>query len=1169
MDGSADERRMEEGERGERSILELRKEKSRDAARSRRGKENYEFYELAKLLPLPAAITSQLDKASIIRLTISYLRLRDFSCHGAPQWTPEDGHHMAKMIKGENCAACCNISIFIIIIQSLDGFAFILANDGRFLYISETVSIYLGLSQVEMAGSSIFDYVHPDDHSELVEYLDMCLVAGEIIFICYTMIHGPQTKVNKSFSVRMKSTLTKRGVHVKTSGYRVCWGYMGATSGTDTESQPQPMGMVGMAIALPPPTITELRLELDTFITRLSPDFKIVYCEPIINDLMDLRVDDVTDRLLYDLCHPADLKSLQRSHTDILRKGQALTDYYRLMNRTGGFVWVQTCATTLLNSKNSDDQSILAINYVVSGPEEVSTPMDVWQLTGDVSSVMSSACDSAARRERLLELKANDVARKDNNNTRGQTKASKRNISACGSNATKDDKPEATNTNRLKNGVGKDKASGSPKPEGGAEVSDEDHDDVFHAVNSNTDAINGSSNSMNKRRKMDKPKKHARNHEQSTPGTLKRGAAERTGNEPAEKALNLTRHSNKKRECSPNFSAKDPIQNYKSLESRQSPPSKEGSTCHKKDAGDSPAPTTSANAANLSLTPEDLSMKRPQHADVSTENIEEVAGRNIIQHSSFSSYVSRNAMNNPTPASGAISSPRLQTPSSSTLGEGQRISLTSDSHSPLILPSQRSEHAMYESGSSVQDLEVAMNRHLPSDSCNPTNPGNESTVHTGGFPLSSYSSITSHSQADSAYSSSTSGLPGRHTTAYPSGSSPTGGSAWLTPPRSNGSELLTASNFLRSLYAASTRESVIKTGGGSGIVSSEGVTSTMPRGQFINNDLPPSTLLTPPEPDPVTYRVQSRGKDAYEESYKNLYSYRDSFSHQTNFPNHQHHSLGGKDFIADSHISRNQLARSKELFSPSPFLPIKDYSQSYQHHQYFPISGQIQTQIGEYPHQQNQQSNLRSHLNQSFNNSSLLPPSSSSSTYKTHPSSSTANPPSTPYKDVIPTFNIPSLMSPTTPGPVTVAGTDGVDGESVRRSHEEFHHSSVNFTLAHSPPSHQLTHPQQHVDSLSMTPPASASPDPTKVPSLPTHCETDTFYPSPATHPTGRQAMNSNSNLNCFPYQHPYSNTFGRNPSEGVIKRTMYSMGSFMDLNQLNSGSSQYESYPRPVLSWH
>lgn len=34
--------------------------------------------------------------------------------------------------------------------QSLDGFAMAVAADGRFLYISETVSIYLGLSQVSV-----------------------------------------------------------------------------------------------------------------------------------------------------------------------------------------------------------------------------------------------------------------------------------------------------------------------------------------------------------------------------------------------------------------------------------------------------------------------------------------------------------------------------------------------------------------------------------------------------------------------------------------------------------------------------------------------------------------------------------------------------------------------------------------------------------------------------------------------------------------------------------------------------------------------------------------------------------------------------------------------------------------------------------------------------------
>ena len=52
------------------------KEKSKNAARSRREKENAEFIELGKLLPLPSAITSQLDKASVIRLATSYLKMR-------------------------------------------------------------------------------------------------------------------------------------------------------------------------------------------------------------------------------------------------------------------------------------------------------------------------------------------------------------------------------------------------------------------------------------------------------------------------------------------------------------------------------------------------------------------------------------------------------------------------------------------------------------------------------------------------------------------------------------------------------------------------------------------------------------------------------------------------------------------------------------------------------------------------------------------------------------------------------------------------------------------------------------------------------------------------------------------------------------------------------------
>lgn len=58
------------------------KEKSKEAARKRREKENTEFNQLNKLLPLPAAITEQLDKASVIRLTTSYLKMRQVFPNG-------------------------------------------------------------------------------------------------------------------------------------------------------------------------------------------------------------------------------------------------------------------------------------------------------------------------------------------------------------------------------------------------------------------------------------------------------------------------------------------------------------------------------------------------------------------------------------------------------------------------------------------------------------------------------------------------------------------------------------------------------------------------------------------------------------------------------------------------------------------------------------------------------------------------------------------------------------------------------------------------------------------------------------------------------------------------------------------------------------------------------
>ncbi|CAG2226981.1 NPAS1_3 [Mytilus edulis] len=135
------------------------------------------------------------------------------------------------------------------------------------------------------------------------------------------MIPNPDRPLERTFCLRMKSTLTKRGVHVRTSGYRVV--YVTAhfrpqmCFNLNRKSTTQYLGLVGIAIALPPPTITELRIESDTFSMRLSPNLKIIYCDTIwITELTDWNSDDANNRMFYDFCHAGDVIRILKHHED-------------------------------------------------------------------------------------------------------------------------------------------------------------------------------------------------------------------------------------------------------------------------------------------------------------------------------------------------------------------------------------------------------------------------------------------------------------------------------------------------------------------------------------------------------------------------------------------------------------------------------------------------------------------------------------------------------------------------------------------------------------------------------------------------------------------------------------------------------------------------------------
>ncbi|KAI5090553.1 hypoxia-inducible factor 1-alpha, partial [Silurus meridionalis] len=330
---------------------ERRKEKSRDAARCRRGKESEVFYELAHQLPLPHNVTSHLDKASIMRLTISYLRMRKLlnSC----QSKGEDESELESQLN----------SFYL---KALEGFLMVLSEDGDMVYLSENICKCMGLTQFDLTGHSIFDFAHPCDHEEVREML----------------VHRTGSKKTKeqnterSFFLRMKCTLTSRGrtVNIKSATWKVlhCTGHVRVQEHSDISAEgglkePSITYLVLICEPIPHPSNIEVPLDSKTFLSRHTLDMKFSYCDERITELMGHEPDDLLNKSVYEYYHALDSDHLNKTHHNLFAKGQATTGQYRMLAKKAGYVWVETQATVIYNPKNSQPQCIVCVNYVLSG----------------------------------------------------------------------------------------------------------------------------------------------------------------------------------------------------------------------------------------------------------------------------------------------------------------------------------------------------------------------------------------------------------------------------------------------------------------------------------------------------------------------------------------------------------------------------------------------------------------------------------------------------------------------------------------------------------------------------------------------------------------------------------------------------------------------------------
>lgn len=333
-----------------RSSTELRKEKSRDAARSRRSQETEVLYQLAHTLPFARGVSAHLDKASIMRLTISYLRMHRLCAAG--QWNQVGAG-------GEQLDACY--------LKALEGFVMVLTAEGDMAYLSENVSKHLGLSQLELIGHSIFDFIHPCDQEELQDALTPRQSLSR---------KKPEAPTERCFSLRMKSTLTSRGrtLNLKAATWKVlhCSGHMRAykppaqTSPSGSPNLEPPLQcLVLICEAIPHPGSLEPPLGRGAFLSRHSLDMKFTYCDERIAEVAGYSPDDLIGCSAYEYIHALDSDAVGQSIHTLLSKGQAVTGQYRFLARSGGYLWTQTQATVVSGGRGPQSESIVCVHFLI------------------------------------------------------------------------------------------------------------------------------------------------------------------------------------------------------------------------------------------------------------------------------------------------------------------------------------------------------------------------------------------------------------------------------------------------------------------------------------------------------------------------------------------------------------------------------------------------------------------------------------------------------------------------------------------------------------------------------------------------------------------------------------------------------------------------------------
>lgn len=374
---------------------EKRKAKSRDAARARRSTESEIFSDIADLIPLPKDTVEQMDKISIMRLAVCYLKTmqtvaslnQDKLRRQQQLHHPQECHEQRKTSTiitasqshfdkhstnlslppaslGDSVSlldgkfAMLSTTTFshkhlpytefdnVLSLSSLNSFLLILtAKDGGIIFTSNDIEHVLGLKPIDVMGTSLYDYLHAYDHGEFEELLNQIIPTGGCFEDNNKHHQSQHQETCRNRVIRMKCVITERGkvVNIRQASFKPVRLIANHTLNGNVLILVEELADI---------THVDQPLRIRSQVTwEFTMDLKFSSVDMKRQEsLFGYRQDELLGKSFYNYFHPLDTHHVSSALDCLYKKGQCETVPYRFLTKGGGHVWIVSQFSLLQDS---------------------------------------------------------------------------------------------------------------------------------------------------------------------------------------------------------------------------------------------------------------------------------------------------------------------------------------------------------------------------------------------------------------------------------------------------------------------------------------------------------------------------------------------------------------------------------------------------------------------------------------------------------------------------------------------------------------------------------------------------------------------------------------------------------------------------------------------------